>query len=111
MILLRTHYRLPPQNPAPLPPSVASTSAEVTAPSLPTAITPAPLECPAEVGGVAPGFKLPSPPLTSPNLEQVLEQNSTSQDLHELLKLIEVSIEADVLKADMYIIIYATIGE
>ncbi len=71
---------MPPLLSVPLPPPPVASEAESTS-SLPTTVTPpASQECELECAVI---------PLQSPNLEQVIEQ-STSQDIHQLLQLLEV---------------------
>lgn len=71
----------------PPPPPVVSV-AEATTPSLPTAVSPATLECPPEMGGATAPPEA-TPIMCVPNLEEMIQQGP-SHDMHELLKLIEV---------------------
>lgn len=70
-----------------VPPSPTVTVAEATAPSQPTAVTPAALECPPEEGAATMAVSMLG---GSPTLEEVMELTPPTEDIHELLKLIEV---------------------
>lgn len=70
--------------PAQPPPSSIVSIAEATTPSLPTAVAPVDLDCPLRPPQEA------SAALGSFSLEDMMEQSSQQEDIHELLKLIEV---------------------